>query len=101
MRPYAETPIGHVREGLIMAARTIRSAVARFVVVTGLAASLIAGSYALFQPTDASAAKSTSACDDPGYYLNTSDAYLRIAAYYAGILRWDMVAYYYNEAEKY
>jgi hypothetical protein len=51
-----ETPIGHMRKGIVMAVRSIRSVVARFVVVTGLAASLLAGSSALVQPSHASAA---------------------------------------------
>ena len=40
-----------------MAARSIRSAVARFVVVTGLIASLFVGSFALVQPSHASASR--------------------------------------------
>jgi hypothetical protein len=42
-----------------MAARRIRSAIARFVVITGVAALLLAGSYALVQPSDASASTAT------------------------------------------
>jgi hypothetical protein len=65
---YAETPFGHVRKGFVMAARSIRIVVARFVVVTGLAASLLAGSSALVEPTHASAAPMT--CEDLTQWFN-------------------------------
>jgi hypothetical protein len=47
----------HRRKGFVMAAHRIRSSVARFVVATGLVASLFAGSFALVQPSHASASQ--------------------------------------------
>jgi hypothetical protein len=40
-----------------MAARSIRSVVARFIVVTGIAAALFAGAFAIGQPSQASASR--------------------------------------------
>jgi hypothetical protein len=64
-------------KGFVMAARSIRSVVARFVVVTGLAASLLAGSSALVHPSQASAARLT--CEQASlmanYYRNMGDTY--------------------------
>jgi hypothetical protein len=72
-----------------MAARRIRSIVARFVVVTGLAAFLLAGSYGLDRPSDASAAKAYN-CDDPGSYLELADAYYDLAAHYFATWQWSL-----------
>jgi hypothetical protein len=73
MRPYVKTI---ARKGFDMAVHSIRSTISRFVVITGLAASLLVGSYALVQPTDASAAPWT--CEDAvrWYNLYRSHAYL-------------------------
>jgi hypothetical protein len=60
-----------------MAAHRMRSIVARFVVVSGLAALLLAGSSALVEPRDASAAKYN--CVLMVYYTNRA-----IAAWDAG-----------------
>lgn len=82
-----------------MAVRSIRSNVARFVVVTGLAALLLAGSRALVEPTHASAAPMTCEHQTQLYnlyrshsylywtlYMGTGvDRYLRISGYYQGL----------------
>jgi hypothetical protein len=79
-------PRGGVRQS-----RGGRSPVTRLVVVAGLAVTFVAGSVALGQPTDASAAPRT--CKEAlmlsQMYINHSHAFLAIgdavkAAYYAG-----------------
>jgi hypothetical protein len=86
-----------------MAAGSIRSTVTRFVVVTGLAAALFAGSFALVQPSHASAAKYT--CEEAIKWVNM----LRAHAYHYGTL-WEatgnpqylaQAAYYQGSADAY
>jgi hypothetical protein len=93
MRPFAVTPIWHVRKGFVMAVRSIRSAVARFVVITGLAASLLAGSYALVGPTDASAAINVQCLTVASFYYSLGD-------YYYSIKNWSMGDHYYSLADR-
>jgi hypothetical protein len=76
-----------------MAARSIRSAIARFVVVTGLAASLLAGSSALVQPKDASAAVNISCLAVASYYYSVGDYYYSIKNFRTG-------DYYYSLADR-
>ncbi len=65
-----------------MAARTLRSIVARFVVITVIAASLFAGSFALAQPSHASAAPYSCEHLTQLYNLYRSHAYLYETLYY-------------------
>jgi hypothetical protein len=85
-----------------MVVRSIRSTVMRFVLVTGLAASLFAGSFALVQPSHASAAPMT--CEDLTQWFNLYRAH----AYLYGTL-WKatgdhyyefMSGYYWGKAEQ-
>jgi hypothetical protein len=55
-----------------MAARRIRSAVARFVVVTSLAVAVFAGSHAFVEPTHVSAARN---CEDLTQWYNLYKAH--------------------------
>lgn len=89
MRPDREPPVGHERKGIVMAALRIRSVVARFVVVTGLAASLLAGASALAGPRDASAAINVTC-------LFAAQAYYDLGDYYASVKNWTMAARYYR-----
>jgi hypothetical protein len=75
-----------------MAIHRIRSSVAKFVVVTSLAATLLAGSTALLAPMDASAMPSN--CELVDYYANKYLA-ARDAGYYA------QAYYYFNLMLKY
>jgi hypothetical protein len=61
-----------------MSPRTIRSGVARTVVITGLAASLFAGAVGLAQPREASAFPNMMSCTLGHAYLQMSrDAYIQ------------------------
>jgi hypothetical protein len=96
MRPSVDTLI---RKGFVMAAHSIRSIVARFVVITGLAASLLAGSYALVHPSQASAAKSYCG-DDPGYWYREAQYYWSIAYGYRLVGNYVLANYYYGLGDR-
>jgi hypothetical protein len=72
-----------------MVAHRIHSAVARFVVITGLAASLGAGSFALAKPAPASAAVNITC-------LFTAQIYYDLGDYYASVKNWTLAARYYQ-----
>jgi hypothetical protein len=75
-----------------MAARQIRSIVARFVVVTGLAASLLAGSSALVEPREASAANYN--CLFMVHYTNKAIAAWDAGKGALGDVYWNVALYY-------
>jgi hypothetical protein len=75
-----------------MAVRSIRSIVARFVVITGLAASLFAGSSALVGPRDASAANFY--CDQAAYYASGALAAWSVGRYAVGNVYLTTALYY-------
>jgi hypothetical protein len=72
-----------------MAARRIRSVVARVVVVTGLAAALLAGPPALVAPPGASAAINIQC-------LFAAQIYYDLGDYYYSIKNYSLGAYYYR-----
>ena len=74
---------------LNMAARRIRSIVARVVVVTGLAASLLVDSSALVAPPDASAAVNIQR-------LFAAQVYYDLGDYYASVKNYVVAARYYR-----
>jgi hypothetical protein len=82
-----------------MTANRMRSFVARFVVISGLAASLLAGSYALVAPSDASAAKSYCG-DDPGYWYREAQYYWSIAYGYRLVGNYILANYYYGLGDR-
>jgi hypothetical protein len=83
----------HRCKEFVMAARSIRSSVARFVVVTGLAASLFAGSFALAKPAPAAAAVNITC-------LFTAQIYYDLGDYYASIKNWTLAAHYYSLGDR-
>jgi hypothetical protein len=72
-----------------MAARRIRSAVARVVVVTGLAASLLAGASALVAPPQASAAVNVTCLVVAAWYYDLGD-------YYSSVRNYALADHYYR-----
>jgi hypothetical protein len=79
----------HRCKEFVMAARSIRSTVARFVVITGLAASLFAGSFALAKPAPAAAAVNITC-------LFAAQIYYDLGDYYASVKNWTLAARYYR-----
>jgi hypothetical protein len=76
-----------------MAAHSFRSIVARFVIITGLAVSLFTGSFAISQPSHASAAVNITC-------LFTAQIYYDLGDYYASVKNWTLAARYYQLGDR-
>jgi hypothetical protein len=78
-----------------MAVRQFRSIVAKFVIVTGLAFLLLAGSSVLVVPRDASAMTATDA------YCEFAIHYFHMASYYYDAGNLSLGNYYYSKGSNY
>jgi hypothetical protein len=86
-----------------MVARRIRSAVMKFVLVTGLAAALFGGSVALAQPSHASAARLNceQALQLADYYNALGDVYNEMFHITANMIYATYASHYYGMASAY